>query len=88
MATTAKQHLVRVNERTHRALNDLSNESGESMAVILDRMVQRHSREQRLEEANRDWARILADPVARAEVEAEDALWDGTFADGLEPEEW
>lgn len=88
MATTAKQHMVRVNERTHQALSDLSNECGESMSAILDRIVQRHRREQRLEEANRAWARVLADPTARAEVEAEDALWDGTFADGLEPEEW
>jgi len=41
-----------------------------------------------LREANAAWAAIIADPAARAEVEAERTLWDATLADGLESEDW
>jgi hypothetical protein len=58
------------------------------MTTILARAVDRERREQLLAEANAAWAVVLADPQSRAESEAEDALWEGTLADGLDAEEW
>lgn len=45
-------------------------------------------REKLLREANAAWERIIADPIARAEIEAERALWDNAVADGLDAEDW
>lgn len=50
--------------------------------------MERYRREQILKEANRQWAAIMKDPQAMAEIKAEMAIWDGTLADGLDPEEW
>jgi hypothetical protein len=50
--------------------------------------IERRSHEELLREANAAWARIIADPAARAEIDAERALWDATVGDGLEPENW
>lgn len=41
-------------------------------------------RERILEQANLAWARLLEDPEFKAEMDAEDALWENTVADGLE----
>ncbi|HUG16147.1 MAG TPA: hypothetical protein VMM78_14145 [Thermomicrobiales bacterium] len=58
------------------------------MTDILDRAVERYRRDRLLEVANEAWAEVLADPVARAEVEREDAVIDAMMGDGLEAEEW
>jgi hypothetical protein len=58
------------------------------MATILERAVEHYWREQLLGEANEAWAALQADPTAMIEVAAEQALWDRTLGDGLEPEEW
>lgn len=68
-------------------LADLAEGCGESMAEVLERAVDRYRREQILREANTVWETILGDPAARAKVDAEDAAWDGTLADGLDTEE-
>jgi predicted transcriptional regulator len=82
----SKQRTVRVSEETHRALREIASESGESMTTILERAVDRYWREVFLRQANAEWARIVADPEALKEIEAEDALWEVTFADGLQDE--
>ena len=38
--------------------------------------MEEQSRQQWLEAANQEWARILQEPLARAELEAEQMLWD------------
>ena len=38
--------------------------------------------------ASAQWAALLADPAARAELEAEDAFWDRLVGDGLPDERW
>lgn len=83
-----RQYTVRVNEATHRTLRELTAQSGESTAALLERVISRYRREQLLAEANAAWGRIRAEPGASAEVEAEQAMWEQTLADGLEPEEW
>ena len=88
MTTTTKQRNVRVTETTHRALHDLAANSGESMAAIIERAVDRYRREQILLHANAAWSKLMQDSAAKAELEAEDALWDATVGDGLEDEPW
>jgi hypothetical protein len=68
-------------------LHELSVESGESITAIIADAVERYRRDRFLEAANAEWSAILADPVARAEIEAEDRLWEATHLDGLEDEE-
>ena len=88
MEAIAKGATVRVSQRTHQILREMSAESGESMMSIIEQAIERYRRERWLEEANREWSAILADPQARTEVAAEQALWDNTLADGLEREAW
>lgn len=57
------------------------------MIALLDEAVERLRRERFFERVDAEWAAIMADPQARAEVEAEQALWDQTLMDGLEDEE-
>jgi predicted transcriptional regulator len=88
MIATTKHHMVRVNERTHQALRELSASRRESMSAIIERAVDELAREEFFRAANEEWAAILADPVARAEMEAEDKLWEATLMDGLKDDPW
>ena len=88
MGTATRRRTMRVIETTHRILRELAGQSGDSMTVIVERAVERYQREQLLTGANEAWAVLQADPVARADIEAEQALWDQTLGDGLEREAW
>ena len=88
MGTATRRRTMRVTETTHRILRELAGQSGESMTVIVERAVERYQREQLLTGANEAWAVLQADPVARADIEAEQALWEQTLGNELEPEEW
>ena len=88
MGTAARRRTMRVTETTHRILRELAGQSGESMTVIVERAVERYQREQLLTEANEAWSALQTDPAARADVEAEQALWEQTLGDGLEREKW
>ena len=88
MVATPKQRTVRVTEATHQILRELRARSGESMTTIIERAVERYQRERLLAEANAAWLALWTDPAAMAEIEAEQAAWDQTLADGLEGAEW
>ena len=88
MGTATQRRTMRVTETTHRILRELAGQSGDSMTVIVERAVERYQREQLLTGANEAWAVLQADPSARADIEAEQALWEQTLGDGLEREEW
>jgi predicted transcriptional regulator len=88
METAVKGATVRVSPATHRVLRELAAESGESMMSIIEQAIERYRRERWLEEANQEWAAIQADPQAKAESAADQALWDSTLGDGLEKEAW
>lgn len=75
---------VRVSAGTHSALKELSALTGGPMTVVLDRAVKAYRREQFLDECDRAYARLSADPKEWAEELAERAAWDVTLADGLE----
>ena len=75
---------VRVSAGTHSTLKELAELTGQPMTVVLDRAVEAFRREQFLDECDRAYARLRADPKAWAEELAERAAWDVTLADGLE----
>jgi hypothetical protein len=88
MSTSTKQRTVRVSERTHKYLHEVSELTGKPMTAVLDHAVERYRREQILKEANRAWAAMMEDPGTRAEIEAEHKILEGTLLDGLEDEPW
>jgi hypothetical protein len=75
---------IRVSERTHNVLRELSIEAGASMNDVVEEAVELYRRQRVLAAANAAYARLRADPAAWADVQAERAAFDGTLADGLE----
>ena len=58
------------------------------MTAVLDRAIEQYRRDRIFEQAAIEWEAIQRDPVAKAELDAEHALWDATATDGLEDEQW
>ena len=84
MASAPRQHVVRVSERTHQALREISAQTGESIGDVVDRV----RRERMFADAERALREMESDPDALAEIDAEYDLWDTTVSDGLRPERW
>ncbi len=82
MATTT----VRLGQRAHCALRTLSAQTGEPMAVVLERAIEAYRRQRVLEESNAAYAALRADPEAWAYELAERELWAATLGDSLEPQ--
>ena len=80
MATTT----IRVSERTHEALRALADSTGEPMARVVERAVERLRTEEFFAELNNAYDRLRTDPAAWAAETAERTAWEATLADGLE----
>ena len=80
MATTT----IRVSERTHEALRALADSTGEPMARLVERAVERLRTEEFFAELNNAYDRLRADPASWAAETAEREAWETTLADGLE----
>jgi hypothetical protein len=77
---------LRVSRRAHQAAQHLAAASGKPMAQLLEDLLI-------AEEERRFWQRYRDALAARtpeevAQDQAEIRLWEGTLADGLEPEDW
>jgi len=81
MAATAT---VRVTEKTRDSLRELAEARGATMPALLEEIVAKAQDEALLEQMTVDFARLGADPTARADYEAEASAWEATLADGLE----
>lgn len=88
MATQAKQSpTVRISEKSHSTLRELSAKYGEPMQSVLDKALEKYRREKFFEELNAAYLVIRADPEAwQAELD-ERRLLEGTLMDGLDPNE-
>ena len=75
---------VRVRPEAHKALREMSKERGVPITQLVDEAIERLTREEFLQKANEDFARLRQDPEAWAEELAERALWDTALMDGLE----
>lgn len=78
--------MTRISESTREVLRKLAVESGEPMQAILDKAVEMYRRQRFLEESNRAFAVLRANPEAWRAEQAEREAWDTTFADDLAEE--
>lgn len=75
---------VRVDRETQRKAKALAHDMGRPMKDVIADAVERYRRSWVIEETNRAYGALRADPEAWAEVEAERQAWDSTVTDGLE----
>lgn len=77
---------TRISEPTLEVLRKLAEQSGESMQALLDEAVEAYRRQRFLEESNRAFEALRANPETWKTEQAEREAWDMTLADGLEQE--
>ena len=77
---------VRVSEETHRKLQEISEQRGQSMTELLAETVKRLEYEEILRRGNESYAAVRKDPEAWEDLMRERAEWDATLLDGLEDE--
>lgn len=78
---------LRVDLATRSELQELVEMTGESMRELLAQAVKDYRRRRFLEQVNRDFERLRADPEAWAEELEERRLFENTLMDGLEDDE-
>ena len=74
---------VRVSEKSHEALKELSEAMGQSMQATLDEAIENLRRQRLLEETNAAFSALRADPKAWKEELEERATWESTLLDGV-----
>jgi hypothetical protein len=75
---------IRVPQATHQRLRQLSEKRGRPIGEIVDEAARKLEDADFWAEVDASYVRLYDDPAARAEYEAELALWDSTLMDGLE----
>jgi hypothetical protein len=78
---------VPISEAAQRLLQELAEQTGQTMTEVLDKALDAYRRKLFFEQLNAGYAALRADPQAWAELEAERKLWDATLMDGLDPNE-
>jgi hypothetical protein len=76
--------MMRVRRETHQALQELSEEAGESMQEVLARAVEAYRRQLILAKTNEAYAQLRDRPDEWEELTEERREWEATLADGLE----
>jgi hypothetical protein len=75
---------VRIQPETYDKLRQLAHEAGATMPQVLAEAIDELYRRRFLDECNRAYARLKADPKAWRDEQAERRAWDVTLNDGLE----
>jgi hypothetical protein len=78
---------VRISEASRQLLEELVEQTGQSVTDVLDQALLVYRRKLFLEQVNAGYAALRADSEAWAEHLAERKLWDKTLLDGLDPDE-
>src|SRR2546430_9034925 len=78
---------VRVSERSHKILLDLSRKHKSSMQHVLDEALKKYQAKVYFDELRAYYRELKADPVAWAEEMEERRLWDATLMDGIDADE-
>ena len=73
---------IRISRDARETLRELSRKEQCSMQATLERAIELYRRHCLLEETNRGFARLKADPALWAEELSERQLWDNTLLDG------
>jgi predicted DNA-binding protein len=89
MATTPAERTtgtvtIRVPRETHERLLDLAARRGSKIGEVVDEATRRLANDDFWAEVDAEYERLWTDPQTAAELEAEQAVWNGTLADGLE----
>ena len=77
---------VNISEASHRILQELAEQTGQTMMELLDKALDAYRRQLFFEGLNADFAALRADPEAWAE-ELGEQTWEATMMDGLDPDE-
>jgi len=75
---------VRIQPDTYAKLRELADDAGASMPEVLADAIDELYRKRFLDECNRAYARLKADPKAWQEELRERQAWERTLSDGLE----
>ena len=75
--------VLRTNETTHKRLKELAETTDLPIQTVLDHAVETYRRTVFLEQLNRDFAALRADPQVWQEEQEERTLWEQALADGL-----
>lgn len=75
---------VRIGEKSHKALRELAERSGESMQAVLTHAIEAYRRERFLESANAAFEALRKDQEAWRREQEERAEWDATLSDTQE----
>ena len=78
---------IRISTETHQKVRELAKTDGESMQNVIDKAIEDYRRQRFLEEANRQYAALRADPQAWQEELEEREAWDAVLMDGLTEDE-
>lgn len=81
------EQTIHLSEASHRALTALAEQTGQTMAEVLDKALDDYRRKVFFEQLRADYVALKADPEAWAEELAERKLWEATLMDGLDPDE-
>ncbi len=81
-----KTATVRVSLKVRNILKDLSRETGEPMASILDEAVENYRRQLILEKANQAYKKLKENQEMWKEEVEERKMWDSTNMDDIEDE--
>jgi hypothetical protein len=73
---------VRISEASHRLLQELAEQTGQTMTDALGQALDAYRRKVFFEQLNAGYAELRADPQAWAEHLAERKAWDTTLMDG------
>jgi predicted transcriptional regulator len=75
---------VRIPTTAHDRAQRLAESKETTLAAVIDTALEHYEREQKLAAYNAAMECLWADPEARAELQAEIAIWDRASYDGLE----
>jgi hypothetical protein len=78
---------IPISETSHRILQELAEQTGQSMTDVLDKALDAYRRKLFFDQLNAGYAALRADPQAWAEELEERKLWDAALMDGLDPDE-
>jgi hypothetical protein len=80
---------VPISDASHRILQELAEQTGQTMTEVLDKVLSAYHRKVFFEQLNAGYAALRADPEASAALAEERKYWDATLTDGLDPaEQW
>jgi len=77
---------IRVSRSTHELLRELAAKGNTTITSVVDEAAREYQRKQFWEDFHASCSALMADQIASAALDQEDAAWEATVADGLEGE--